>query len=96
MSLILSAIIAGAGGAALGGWLARRRAAKAAAAAAKDDSKDPSKKEEDADEKKALAEVEAEVPTNKDESEPKLPEEKPKSSADQPFCLSGRFREYRR
>jgi hypothetical protein len=63
VSFILSAIIFGAGGAAIGGWMARRRAA--AAAAAQNEEKKP-EKAEDADEKKAMAEVEAEVPTAKD------------------------------
>lgn len=82
MSLILSAIIFGAGGAALGGWLARRRAA---AATAKVDAPggtgpDAPKKDaaEDPDDKKAMAEVEAEAPTTKDDSAPKLDEPKPK------------------
>lgn len=79
MSLILSAILAGAGGAALGGWLARRRFMKTKAAEAETPPDAPKKEEpEDADEKKAMAEVEAEVPTRKDESAPKLEEEKPK------------------
>ena len=81
MSLILSAIIAGAGGAALGGWLARRRAAKAAAEAKDKKAPEAPKKEEtpeEAVEKKAMAEVEADVPTAKDESSPRIEDEKPK------------------
>jgi hypothetical protein len=85
VSLILSVILASAGGAALGGWIARRRAANAAAAKAAAGGEAPKKEAEDADEKKALAEVEDEVPTKKDESEPKL---EPKKKA-RPQVVTG-------
>jgi hypothetical protein len=58
----------------IGRWLAKRRNAAAAANPAPKD-----EKKEDADEKKAAAEVEAEVPTNKDDSAPKIEDEAPKA-----------------
>ncbi|MBX3228173.1 MAG: hypothetical protein KIT84_26890 [Labilithrix sp.] len=86
MSIILSSILIGAGSALIGRFIVKRRAEAAQRASdAENESKKEEKKEPaiDADEAKAAAEVEAEVPTAKDESAPRLEPEvkKPKAKA---------------